>query len=298
MSTATRIKRPVLRWYGGKWKLAPWIIGHFPPHRVYTEAFGGAGFVLLRKPRSYAEVYNDLDGDVVNYFRVLRDPATAAALGNALRNTPFAREEFKAAYERTDDPVERARRLVVRSYMGFGSNAGTVRNNTQGFRNSTLRKGKTKDLKQTGFRASSNLSGTTPAHDWANYPACIASFVERLQAVVVENKPALEILQRFDGPDTLHYLDPPYVLSTRVNRHKDSYAFEMTDEDQEDLANAAKGLRGMVILSGYESDLYCELYKGWNVIRGTAFAHGAKKTTEVLWFNDAAWANMPAPRML
>src|SRR5690606_19105648 len=117
----TQPRRPVLRWHGGKWLLAPWIIEHFPAHRVYVEPFGGAGSVLMRKPRTYAEIWNDLDGEVVNIFRVLRSP-DANRLVDALRLTPFSRQEFTGAYEPSSDPVERARRLVIRSFMGFGSN--------------------------------------------------------------------------------------------------------------------------------------------------------------------------------
>ncbi len=112
--------RPVLRWFGGKWKLAPWILSHFPAHRVYVEPFGGAGSVLMRKPRSYCEVYNDIDCEVVNLFRVLRDPGQAARLIADLELTPFSRDEFIAAYEPAEDPAELARRLVMRSFMGFG----------------------------------------------------------------------------------------------------------------------------------------------------------------------------------
>ena len=141
--------RPALRWHGGKWRLAPWIIEHFGRHRVYVEPFGGGGNVLIRKPRSYAEIYNDLDGDAVNFFRVLRDPIQSSRLIELLKLTPFSREDFALAYNRSDDPVERARRLVARSFMGFGSNGHN---------------------RCTGFRANSNRSGTTPAHDWSNYP--------------------------------------------------------------------------------------------------------------------------------
>jgi len=115
------VSRPVLCWHGGKFRLAPWVIAHLPPHRIYVEPFGGAASVLLRKPRAYAEVYNDLDGDVVNLFRVLRDAQAGARLIAQLQLTPFAREEFLAAYEPADDPVERARRLVARSFMAFGT---------------------------------------------------------------------------------------------------------------------------------------------------------------------------------
>ena len=114
--------RPALRYYGGKWKLAPWVIAHFPPHRIYLEAYSGGASVLLQKPRVYGEILNDLDDQVTNVFRVLRDPALAAALKEAVGLTPFARSEFEAAYSWSDDPVEQARRAIVRSFMGFGSN--------------------------------------------------------------------------------------------------------------------------------------------------------------------------------
>ncbi|MFG8489773.1 DNA adenine methylase, partial [Pseudomonas aeruginosa] len=100
------VRRPILRYHGGKWKLAPWIIQHLAPHHTYVEPFGGAASVLLRKARSYAEIYNDLDGDVVNLFRVARDHGEE--LRQALALTPFAREEFEASYVETTDPLERA----------------------------------------------------------------------------------------------------------------------------------------------------------------------------------------------
>mgnify|MGYP000205820787 CR=1 FL=1 len=125
--------RPVLRWHGGKWLLAPWIIEHFPPHRVYVEPFGGAASVLLRKPRSYGEVYNDLDEDVVNLFRVLRSDR-AGELVEALRLTPFARREFNDAYAPTDNELELARQLIVRSFMGFDSAGHNRDNGRTGFR--------------------------------------------------------------------------------------------------------------------------------------------------------------------
>ena len=125
--------RPVIRYHGGKWRLAPWIISHFPEHRIYVEPFGGAGSTLIRKRRCYAEIYNDLDSEVVNVFRVLRDPSTAVALREAIELTPFGRAEFEAAYEPTDEPIERARRTIIRAYMGFGSASYNAQHGT-GFR--------------------------------------------------------------------------------------------------------------------------------------------------------------------
>lgn len=258
--------RPVLRYHGGKWRLAPWIIQHFPPHRIYTEAFGGAASVLIQKPRTYSEVYNDLDGELVNLFRVLRDPLTGAALSDALTLTPFARDEFALAYEPSADPVEQARRTIARSFMGFGSNA---------------------HARLTGFRANSNRSGTTPAHDWRNYPEQVAAMIDRLRGVVIENRPAVEVVAQHDTPATLHYVDPPYPLGTRDAGG--DYRHEMSDDDHADLADTLHGLAGMVVLSGYACDLYdADLYPDWRRVQRKAHADGARARVEVLWLNDAA----------
>lgn len=257
--------RPVLRWHGGKWLLAPWIIGHFPKHQVYVEPFGGAASVLMRKERSYAEIYNDLDQSVVGLFRVLRSER-AGDLVEALRLTPFARTEFAEAYLPTDDPVEAARRLVIRSFMGFGSNGHN---------------------KLTGFRANSNRSGTTPAHDWVNYPDSLAMVVERLQGVTVESKDAKAVMAQHDGSQTLHYVDPPYVMATRSDAGAD-YAHEMTDADHSELLTFIRALRGMVVLSGYPAPLYDEVLTDWTRVERKALADGAKERTEVLWINPAA----------
>lgn len=259
--------RPVLRWHGGKWLLAPWIITHFPPHQVYVEPFGGAASVLMRKERSYAEIYNDLDGDVVNLFRVLRS-AGAVELVEAIRLTPFARAEFAEAYQPTDDHMERARRLIIRSFMGFGSNGHN---------------------KLTGFRANSNRSGTTPAHDWVNYPDSLARVVLRLQGVTVESKDAKAVMLQHDAPTTLHYVDPPYVMGTRSDEGAD-YAHELTDDDHAALLECLKALAGMVVLSGYPHPLYDQALTGWQRVEREALADGAKKRTEVLWINQAASA--------
>lgn len=265
--------RPVLRYHGGKWKLAPWIVSLFPPHRVYVEAFGGGASVLLRKPRSYGEVYNDRDDEIVNLFRVLRDSETAARLRDALRLTPFSRSEFRAAYERSDDPVEQARRGVVRAFMGFGS-ASFTRDH------------------RTGFRSNSNRSGTTPAHDWAHYPDLLDAFTERLTGVVIENKHGPDVIAQHDGPGTLHYLDPPYPFSTRVlprgAASRFCYRHEMTDDDHRALAGVARAVTGMVIISGYPCDLYdAELYPDWTRVERQHHADGARPRTEVLWMNKA-----------
>jgi DNA adenine methylase len=259
--------RPIIRYHGGKWKLAEWIISHFPPHRIYVEPFGGGGSVLLRKPRSYAEVYNDLDGEMVNLFRVARD--RGEELAQALELTPFARAEFEQAYDPSGDEIEQARRTVARGFMGFGSAGASGQS--------------------TGFRSNSNRSGTTPAHDWMNYPDCLREVIQRLRGVVIENRDAIEVMQQQDSDRTLHYVDPPYVHVTRHMRGRaPAYKHEMTDEQHEALAGTLRGLAGMVLVSGYRCELYDRLFDGWGRVECAAHADGARDRVEVLWLNDAA----------
>jgi DNA adenine methylase len=257
------VRRPALRWHGGKWILAPWIISHLPKHRCYVEPFGGAASVLLRKPRSYAEVYNDLDDEVVNLFQVLRS-TDAPRLIDLLRLTPFARSEFAESYEAAECPVERARRLVIRSFMGFGSNG---------------------HARKTGFRSNSNRSGTTPAHDWINYPDALAGIVERLQGVVIERRDATEVMRTHDAPETVHFVDPPYLPETR-DKGRD-YQHEMTVADHEALLSALLGMKGAVLVSGYPSALYDNALASWRRIERPSLADGARTRTEVLWINRA-----------
>lgn len=280
--------RPALRWFGGKWLLAPWIIEHLPPHETYVEPFGGAGSVLLRKSRAAAEVYNDLDDEVVTLFRVLRDRKQCAQLRRLLRMTPFARTEFREAYEPSEDPVERSRRLVVRSYMGFGSNAHASQ---------------AKGHRSTGFRANSSRSGTTPAQDWANYPDALAAIFRRFAGVVIENRNAVEVMQQHDRPTTLHYVDPPYVHSTRAQGNPYDLAWRMYRHEMDDAAHVAlvtflRDLRGMVVLSGYPSRLYDDPLADWRRIERPALADGARPRVEVLWINPAAAAALDACRVL
>lgn len=261
--------RPALRYHGGKWRLATWIIGYFPPHRTYVEPFAGAASVLIRKPRSYAEVYNDLDGEIVDLFRILRDRGEASELRRLLTLTPFARREFDAAYEPTTDRLERSRRLIVRSFMGFGSD---------GIRTEPT----------TGFRANSKRSGTTPARDWANYAGALTLITDRLQGVVIEERDAMACMTQQDGPETLHYVDPPYMWETRRIDHRGhGYRHEMTDEQHGALLIELRNLAGMVVLSGYPTRTYDERLHDWRRVERLAHADGARPRTEVLWLNPA-----------
>lgn len=277
------LRRPALRYHGGKWRLAPWVSSFFPAHRVYVEPYGGGASVLLRKPRAYAEVYNDIDGEVVNVFRVLRDPEKARRLRELLYLTPFSRDEFVAAHSRCADDVELARRAIARSFMGFGS-ASFHANNPRGMR---TRASVWESGRGTGFRKDSNKSGTTPAHDWANYPAEIPAFVERLRGVVIENRHALEVVEQHDRTDTLIYADPPYPLSTRDDARAD-YSHEMTDDEHRALGAVLRSAKGMVVVSGYPCDLYDrELFADWERHERDHLADGARRRVEVVWLNPA-----------
>lgn len=274
------VRRPVLRWHGGKWRLAPWIIQHFPPHRIYVEPFGGAASVLLRKPRCYAEVYNDLDHEVVNLFRVLRDPASAERLLELVRLTPFAREEFRLSYLETNEPIEAARRLLFRAAAGFGSNA-----------HASQASGK----RSTGFRANTRRAGTTPAQDWRSFPSAIEGIIERWRGVIIECREATEVLAQHDGPDTLHYVDPPYLPETRSPANKYDlkyrmYKHEMDRRGHARLLTQLRSLAGMVVLSGYPDPLYDEALRDWLRVETQAYADGARPRLEVLWINPQACA--------
>lgn len=256
-----RPRRPVLRWHGGKWRLGSWIISHFPVHRTYVEPFGGAASILLRKDPVPTEVYNDLDGCAVNLFRVLRSP-DAARLVRELYLTPYSREEFILAYEATEDPVERARRLVVRSFMGFGSNSHT---------------------KRCGFRSKSAKSRVTPAVDWENYPENLRNVIERFRGVSIDNRDALHVMKLHDSDDALHYVDPPYVSTVRdVGR---DYRHEMKDQDHVRLLEFLPELEGSVVLSGYANDLYDDHLKGWERRDKNSLADGARPRVESIWLN-------------
>ena len=267
----TSPKRPIMRYHGGKWRLAKWILSHFPEHRIYVELFGGAASVLLQKERCYSEVYNDLDREVVNLFRVLRDKSMAKKLKSLLALTPYAKDEFTLSYEPVNDPVEQARRTVFRSFSGFGSGAACGH--------------------KTGFRACSNRSNTPPAHDWRNYPGTLQHTVERLRGVVVENKPALDVIKQHDSAETLFYADPPYPHSTRMRNagYSGVYRHEMSDQDHQDLAERLHKVDGFVVVSGYPCDLYDQiLYPTWTRVERDARADCALERTEVLWINPAA----------
>lgn len=258
---------PVLRYHGGKFRLAKWIMNFFPPHHCYVEPFSGAASVLLQKARSHGEVYNDLDSDIFNLFHVLRNEKNAQRLIELCHLTPYSRDEFKLAYVLTDDPIERARRTIVRSAMGFGSGAATFH--------------------KTGFRCEAKRQYRTSAHVWSDYPEVLSYVCERLQGVNIENRPALDCIRHHDHEDTLFYVDPPYMLATRkLNSSKSVYQHEMSAEEHEHLLQCLTSIDGMVVLSGYDSELYNDHLSSWRKETKSARISAGKGTgirQECLW---------------
>lgn len=266
------ITAPVIRYHGSKFRLAPWVIEHLPEHTCYVEPFGGAGGVLMQKARAYAEVYNDLDGDIVNLFRVLQGEKSRAMLIEAVTFTPYARAEFEIAWEPTEDPVERARRTIIRAQMGFGSAGAT--------------KGK------TGFRIDTKREYGTAQALWAEYPESIAEIGQRLSGVLIENRPAIEVMRAHDARLTLHYVDPPYMHDTRYlgAKHGRYYRHEMTDAQHAELLTALLELEGMVVISGYPCELYDSMLVGWDRRETSArisAGRGTATRTECIWLNPA-----------
>lgn len=276
----TAPSRPVLRYHGGKWRLAPWLLSFFPPHRVYVEPFGGAGSVLLRKAPTASEIYNDLDSRIVSLFRVLRDPDAAARLIRQVELTPYSRAEHTLSYEPSDDLIEQARRTVVRGMMGHGSRGATSSHRT-GFRTARRR----------GFHA---------AGDWARYPDALRAVIARLRFVLVECRPAVDVVAEYDAADALHYVDPPYPAATRTTSLSGAiraYRHEMDDDQHRELAVTLRGVRGMVVISGYPCALYDEeLYPDWERHETDSFADGRISRTEVVWLNPACSAALRRSR--
>jgi DNA adenine methylase len=260
------VKRPILRYHGGKWRIAPWILSYIPAHKIYVELFGGGGSILLRKSRSKSELYNDLDRDIVNLFCIVRDHGDK--LIEKLILTPYSRDEFVLAYKSTDDPIEQARRTVIRAFMGFASSGATI----------GVSKGQNP---LTSFRSNTTRKSGSMANEWSTYPEVLNRIIERLRGVVIENRNAMDIISIHDSDKTVFYADPPYLPTVRD--YGADYKFEMTEDDHILLAEKLNQTKGAVLVSGYHSDLYEELYKGWVRQEKNTYADGALTRTEVLW---------------
>lgn len=253
----------VIKYPGAKWSLANWIISHFPPHHSYLEPFFGSGAVLFTKRRSAIETVNDLDSDVVNLFRWIREDPER--LARTIYWTPYAREIYDRAcdarYTETDS-FQRAVNLYIRMMMGHG------------FRSTGEKVGWKKDVQ--------GREKAYAATYWCKTPEVIFEAAERLRGVQIENRPAAEVIAKFNFPNVLVYADPPYLLGTRFGKQ---YRHEMTDAEHRDLLDVLKDHKGPVLLSGYESGLYDGALSGWYRDEAEAVTQTSKKRKEVLWMN-------------
>lgn len=257
---------PILKYPGAKWRLAPWIIEHMPPHEGYLEPWGGSLAVFFNKAKSRVETVNDLDGNIVRFFRTCREHPDE--LAEALALTPWSREELAYCKELDHlDDVEFARRFAVTCWMTFGARqCSKSRRHTIG-----ANKG----------------GGPDNSRTWRNLPSIVAQAAERLRDAQIECRPALDLLKSYDGPELLIYADPPYVHSTRT-LNGDQYALEMTDKDHEAMLAALNSSHSMILLSGYDCDLYREALKGWRMEQIQSTAEKGRPRTECLWINPAA----------
>ncbi|MDT3416152.1 DNA adenine methylase [Brevibacillus aydinogluensis] len=258
----------ILHYPGSKWSMADWIIEHMPEHETYLEPFFGSGAVLFNKAPSKIETVNDLDGQVVNLFRVIRD--RPEELAKKIRWTPYSRQEYYESYELTGDELEDARRFLVRCWMARGA--------------------KTSD--RTGWRHNIDVShcpNKTVPKQWMEMPEKIVVIAQRLQGIQIEHQPAVKLIERYRRPDVLIYADPPYLMETRHGR---MYRHEMTDDDHLELLDALDAHPGPVLLSGYAHPLYDERLKHWHRETKIVQAEGGRRRTEVLWINPVAMNQM------
>jgi DNA adenine methylase len=260
--------KPPFPYFGGKSRLAPWIASLVPEHRVYVEPYAGSAAVLFAKRPAAIEIINDLDGNVVNFFRVLRD--REAELNRALAYTPYSRDEYAAAdlAEPDLDDIERARRFLVRCTQGHNAAGAGGR---AGWSN--------------GIRRNQSQAATV-----VNLVDRLPQVAQRLRQVVIENRDVVECIAAYDAPDAVLFVDPPYLASTRASR--DDYRLDIADESEHRrLATALHAYSGTVLLSGYPSPLYDELFGDWwrasmEVTRPSSNQRGrsgASLGVEVVW---------------
>ncbi|MEA2574610.1 MAG: adenine methylase [Chloroflexia bacterium] len=266
----TRRKLIAFGWYGGKFSHLEWLLPLLPQAHHYCEPFAGSGAVLLNRAPSPVETYNDLDGEVVNFFRVLR--TEKERLVEAIGLTPFSREEFSIACTLDPDlePLERARRFYVR--------ARQVRTGLA----QTATVGRWANCKNT---SRAGMSGAISR--WLGAVEDLPEIADRLIRVQIENRPAIDVIQLYDSPDTLFYCDPPYVHDTRGDSK--AYGYEMTDKEHGELADVLNSVQGKVAISNYQCDLMDRLYPApkWTKHTGNPRTiHSTKDTrAEVLWTN-------------
>lgn len=276
------VQRPLLRYFGGKWQLRHWIIEHLPEHRFYAEPFaGGASVLLAKSPAAGGEIINDLNRDVINLFRVMQCKDSAAELQRRLDWTPYAKAELEISREASTDVIERARRMVIRSFMGI--EVAGVRGTKSGFRmgNVDLRR-----LDQDGTRTFRNC-----AKDWANWKAALRVIQARLAGVMIYEMDALAFVDLMDSPEALLYVDPPYHVETRTRDHDGArYAVEFTPEQHAILIARLLKCSAKVVISGYPHESYSPLTEaGWKLVKKDYRANMShNRRTECLWISPNA----------
>lgn len=253
--------KAIAKYPGSKWSLANWIISFFPEHHSYVEPFFGSGAVLFNKPRSHIETINDLDGNVVNLFNCIRsDPKR---LARNIYLTPYAREIYeKAFFENPEEPFERALNFFIRLNMGYG------------FRTTGEKVGWKNDVQ--------GRERSYASRDWCNLPEKIMQAAERLRGVQIENRPAAELIPRFNFKNVLIYCDPPYMLETR---HGNQYKYEMNTENHVELLELLIKHKGPIVISGYETELYNNMLASWNRYEKTTYSQTCSKKREFIWMN-------------
>lgn len=270
VSTLRRKKLIAFGWYGGKFSHLDWLLPLLPPAHHYCEPFAGSGAVLLNRPPSPVETYNDLDGEVVNFFRVLREQKDA--LTEAIGLTPFSREEFGIACLLEPDlaPLERARRFYVRARQVRTGLAQTA---------SLGRWANCKDTSRAG------MSGVVSR--WLGGVEALPEIAERLLRVQIENRPAVDVIRLYDAQTSLFYCDPPYLHETRGDTS--AYGHEMTDGQHRELAEILNAVSGKVAISNYQCDFMDRLYPASKWVKTTGAErtiHSTKdKRSEALWTN-------------
>jgi DNA adenine methylase len=266
--------KAIFRYPGSKWGLANWIISHFPEgyeKMVYLEPFAGSAAVFFNKRPGIVETINDLDGEIVNLFQVLRE--YPEELKKILELTPYSREEYDRSFEPCKDPVERARRYMVRTTQAIGA----------------------KMYGKCGWRnhKQPRIGGT--ACKWRNITDSIDTAVKRLRGstanlVQIEHRDALQLIEQYDHPEVLMYLDPPYVQSARKSGKL--YHHEMDDSQQMELLRIISQSKAKIIISGYQSKLYNEALQGWRQDVTQSQTTSTDKADEIIWQNFAPIAQL------
>lgn len=247
--------RPIIKYPGAKWAIADWVVARLPAHSAYLEPYFGSGAVFFTKDRAPYETINDIDDDIVNLYRVIREDADRLAA--LLEITPWARAEYDRSCDISDEPIERARRFVTHTWQSFGRGIPGV---------------------ETGWKTKAS---EYTLRRWAHLPDDICRTVERLRGVRIEKRPGIDLIRAHCDPRVLIYADPPYPSALR----RRFYPHEMTDADHVALLDALDAHPGPVALSGYHCPLYDARLAHWHAHEIHVTVEHGETRIEVLWLN-------------